>query len=155
MTITELGALGEFVGAIAVVATLVFLTMQLRHNTRSVEFNSRQALAQGIKGRLSLFAQSPENASVFNRGIKNYADLADDEQMHFTLMLNGVLLDIETRYFDYRDGFLSEEIWESEYNALRFFLNTEGGVRAWTFLLGVLRKPFVDYVESNVMGETA
>ena len=33
MSITELGAVGEFVGAIAVLATLVYLAYQTRQNT--------------------------------------------------------------------------------------------------------------------------
>ena len=48
MTITELGALGEFFGAIAVVATLVYLALQIRQNSallqankESMEANSR------------------------------------------------------------------------------------------------------------------
>ena len=40
MTIIELGALGEFVGAIAVVATLVYLTAQIRHSTRVIDRKS-------------------------------------------------------------------------------------------------------------------
>ena len=34
MSILELGALGELVGAIAVVVTLIYLAIQLRQNTR-------------------------------------------------------------------------------------------------------------------------
>ncbi len=37
MTIMELGAIGEFVGAIGVIATLIYLALQIRHNTRSME----------------------------------------------------------------------------------------------------------------------
>ena len=33
MTIFELGALGEFVGSIAVVVTLIYLALQIRQNT--------------------------------------------------------------------------------------------------------------------------
>ena len=36
MTIMELGALGEFVGAFAVVATLIYLAVQIRQNTQHV-----------------------------------------------------------------------------------------------------------------------
>ena len=35
MSILELGALGEFLGAFAVVITLVYLGLQVRHNTMS------------------------------------------------------------------------------------------------------------------------
>ena len=51
MTIIELGALGEFVGAIAVVATLIYLAVQIRQNTRSMDANRRLALAQTYQMR--------------------------------------------------------------------------------------------------------
>ena len=46
MTIMELGALGEFLGAIGVIATLVYLAVQVRQNTHSIEVSQRLALAQ-------------------------------------------------------------------------------------------------------------
>ena len=36
MTIQELGSLGEFIAAIATLATLVYLAVQIRQNTKSV-----------------------------------------------------------------------------------------------------------------------
>lgn len=41
MTIMELGALGEFIGAIAVVATLVFLALEVRHGAKTIEETNR------------------------------------------------------------------------------------------------------------------
>ena len=40
-TIQMLGNLGEFVGAIAVVATLVYLAIQVRHSKEAMEANTR------------------------------------------------------------------------------------------------------------------
>ena len=42
MSIMELGALGEFVGSIAVVITLIYLALQLKQNTSSVRANAYQ-----------------------------------------------------------------------------------------------------------------
>ena len=57
-TIQMLGSLGEFVGAIAVVATLVYLAIQVRHSKEAMQANtkslaeSRQAMiAQTIQAR--------------------------------------------------------------------------------------------------------
>ena len=41
MSIVELGALGEFVGSIAVVVTLIFLAIQVRHSKDATEANTR------------------------------------------------------------------------------------------------------------------
>jgi hypothetical protein len=51
MSIIELGALGEFVGAIAVVVTLAYLAIQIRQNTHSMEEGRRLALAQTYQMR--------------------------------------------------------------------------------------------------------
>ncbi len=40
-TIQMLGNLGEFVGAIAVVATLVYLAIQVRHSKEAMEANTK------------------------------------------------------------------------------------------------------------------
>jgi hypothetical protein len=51
MTIMELGALGEFLGSIAVLATLVYLSVQIRQNTRSMGESKKLALAQTYQMR--------------------------------------------------------------------------------------------------------
>jgi hypothetical protein len=57
MTIAELGAIGEFVGSIAVLATLIYLATQIRQNTRSMEDNKKFAMAQAYQARADLSVQ--------------------------------------------------------------------------------------------------
>ena len=59
MSIIELGAIGEFVGAIAVVTTLIYLTLQVRHGTEQTALNT-QAL------ELSAYQQLIGHISEFN-----------------------------------------------------------------------------------------
>lgn len=51
MTLMELGALGEFVGAIAVVVTLVYLAVQIRQSNQAMREGRRLALAQTYQMR--------------------------------------------------------------------------------------------------------
>ena len=51
MSIIELGALGEFLGSIAVLATLVYLSVQIRQNTRTMDESKKLALAQTYQMR--------------------------------------------------------------------------------------------------------
>jgi hypothetical protein len=63
MTIMELGALGEFVGAIAVVATLAYLAIQIRQNTHTMEESKRLALAQTYQMRADALQEMLVRAS--------------------------------------------------------------------------------------------
>ena len=40
MSILELGALGEFFGSIGVIATLIYLAIQIRSNTKTTKANA-------------------------------------------------------------------------------------------------------------------
>ena len=67
MTILEiseiLGNLGEFVGAIGVVVTLVYLAYQIRQNTRQLEQNVTIAKATAVNA--STIAQSDIRRSIY------------------------------------------------------------------------------------------
>jgi hypothetical protein len=45
MTLENLGNLGEFLGAVGVIVTLVYLAVPIRENTRMMRANIRQARA--------------------------------------------------------------------------------------------------------------
>ena len=62
MTLQELGGLGEFIGAIAVVISLIYLAAQIRQNTRAL--NS------------SAYAQSSEQAWLTQLAVIQNGDLA-------------------------------------------------------------------------------
>lgn len=52
MTIAELGALGEFIGSIAVLLTLVYLALQIRHSKELLERHEKISLSQIYQARV-------------------------------------------------------------------------------------------------------
>ena len=53
----ELGNLGEFVGAVAVVVTLVYLTIQVRQNTQAIRFQSGRESASPVADLATVLIQ--------------------------------------------------------------------------------------------------
>ncbi len=48
MTIQDLGALGELIASVAVLATLIYLTLQTRRNTKAIGARDRSALQPSL-----------------------------------------------------------------------------------------------------------
>jgi hypothetical protein len=67
MTITELGALGEFVGAFAVVMTLVYLAVQVRQSAKSAESNAIAQAASDHLANMRVLAENPELAAAYEK----------------------------------------------------------------------------------------
>ena len=96
-----LGNYGEFVGAIAVVGTLIYLARQvmqskdaLTANTRALDDDRRLTRAQGVREIVDRWDQilyratgTPEAASIFYRGNQNIRDLDEVEQVVYTSQL--------------------------------------------------------------------
>ena len=68
MTLDDLGNIGEFLGAIAVVASLLYLSMQIRQNTRSVKSATAQSASQTIVGMNALIVGDRTVAELVSAG---------------------------------------------------------------------------------------
>ena len=62
MTLQDLGNIGEFVGAIGVIASLVYLAIQIRQNTRTLRAATYESLAQATATSNALLITDPEIA---------------------------------------------------------------------------------------------
>jgi hypothetical protein len=138
-TIQDLGAAGEFLGALGVIVTLVFLTHQIRQNTIQLKQSSLIAKAAAVNAsnvalretRRSLF-ESEETAEIFRRGNENPNELSEVQLLRYRLIMQNVtevILDIYTQTFitDF-----SPETWMTQGNTLaQRVLGTDGGRWFW------------------------
>ena len=65
MSIEELGAIGEFVASFGVIATLVYLAIQMTQNTRAVKLNTARIVTEELQQMFSLLASDESLAKVF------------------------------------------------------------------------------------------
>ena len=127
MTIMELGALGEFVGAIAVVVTLIYLAVQIRQNTRVMEENERLALAQTYQMRADALQNmlvhaadsqyiGPIIAKLTTAGypeqITSLSELDEVELGRFRQRQIAQQTHWDNMYYQYQQGYLDEEYYQ-------------------------------------------
>ena len=67
MTINDLGSLGEFLGAIAVFATLLFLAMQIRHANRTADDAAVVQRSQSMREILLMLGGDAQLAALYTR----------------------------------------------------------------------------------------
>jgi hypothetical protein len=78
-----LGNYGEFVGALAVVATLVYLTLQVRYQANQIKIASFQASTARYDDLMAYALGDPENFSWFRDGLRSYTSLRPEDQARF------------------------------------------------------------------------
>ena len=123
----ELGALGEFVGAIAVVVTLVYLAVQLRQNSKVLRASMIQAAERGVSDVMGPWTQNVKTAALVNKARDSYNELSDDESAFVRMLVRRLLLHMDSMHWSFAQGMLPEEIWDREVFVLRLWLNSESG----------------------------
>ena len=131
MTLQDLGSLGELIAAIATVATLIYLAIQIRGNTLVSKAEARRASSEASNWALSAVVQDGEVAHIFLKGLSEPTKLNPEEWTRFSILLGGLLNNSASVHSEISAGILSEELpFNQEFN-LRIFLGTPGGQRFW------------------------
>lgn len=82
-----IGAIGEVGGAIAVVATLFYLSVQIRNSNRESQVNIAWTITDALNDFIARISASPEVASLWHRGCKDFDSLEDIEKEHFVVLI--------------------------------------------------------------------
>jgi hypothetical protein len=153
ITIEDLGNIGEFVAAIATLATLIYLAVQIKQNTRPVQASSVESLMSNVQSNMSLTGSTKENADVYLRGLADFNTLPEPDRTQFIIMITSIYTGLDTVYWSYRNGSLDSDLWRRECNMLRMYLKTEGGRAVFDFNedAGMFTNPFAQYVHAKLI----
>lgn len=94
--ITTLGAIGEFVGGIAVIGSLIYVGFQVRQSNEQaaqrneIERNESERQFARDTSSLLLALTDPDLSRVFRQGLVDHESLTKDEQLRFDMWLSGL-----------------------------------------------------------------
>ena len=128
MDIMELGAIGELVGGVAVVASLIFVGVQVRQNTKTLrQAGRRQASLQNQKSTHAFAEYAELTADGFDR----LDEMSVADRWRFDLVWTIYLQGMEQTVADEREGLQTPEYVEPYRNVVRAMLALPGGRQWW------------------------
>ncbi len=102
MSILELGALGEFFGAIAVVVTLIYLAHQIRENSRQMRVSSITSINHLINEAWNPIYSNDRNIRVWTTGLRSPLDLDEEDLALFHLFMTRLINVLATAVAQHR-----------------------------------------------------
>jgi len=145
MNWTMVGALGELFGALAVVASLLYVGNQVHQNNRIARAEAYRDVTLSWARMLHLWANDPATAKVFmDRTGMRLADLPDDVRNAYLLRHAAMVRVFETIYRQVAEGVLNEE-------ALELLPSSSSPLfqDSWNALRGSYSKDFRSFFESR------
>jgi hypothetical protein len=145
------GAIGEIAGAIGVILTLLYLSVQVRSSTLASRVESKLAATRMYTDFLNGLIQSPEINELFLRARKDISSLTSEEFHRFSNLALQSFSFFSAGYFQYSRGTLHESDWHENMAVMRFWLQGEG-CRQWWAKVGIHMYgiEFVTFIESEI-----
>ena len=116
-----IGAIAEFIGAIAVLASLIYLANQIRQNTAVSRSTARQGIAEASMAEVSSVMENADLSNLLYREIAG-EPLEGHENYRVQLFAFRSLRFYENCHYQYRTGMLESDEWEAfRYNLILLF----------------------------------
>ncbi len=140
MTLEDVSLIGQIVAAVTVVASLVFVGIQLRQNTKSVRSATSIAVTDLTIQLGSFVTGSDSGAQVWRMGLQGLDKLTENERARFTAFLSTLIRFFEATRVQWLRGQLDKEHWHNvEHQAMG--LAVQPGVKAWWQVRAIGTRP--------------
>ena len=149
MTIQDWGAIGEIVGGIAVLITLIYLVVQIKQSTKATHRNMYSSSSADVSRFWLELARDMQLYEDFIHMLRDPDSMAQQNLERGFLVLDSLMSLMESYYLHNRDygEDLSQERWG---RVLTRFFGTPGGRQYWQARHNAYQAEFAAYINEIV-----
>lgn len=147
-TLQDLGNIGEFLGAIGVIITLVYLALQIRQNTSSSRTTAEVSFGREFIDWHARISSQPELGRIWDVAMENPDALNKDEVRRFIFLIAEFFLICEGQYKLHQNKYISVDSWQAKTDVMLGLLRNSLVQQWWIKRMTPFSSEFIDYVDS-------
>jgi hypothetical protein len=124
-----ISAIGQIVGALAVVISLIYLANQVHSNARATRLASMRTMSDAVNRWAQQLAEHPQLRELYYRGIQDFESLDGADIVGFSALMAALFRNYEDMYYQQLEG-VDVHVWRGWEAVMRDF-NAYPGVQAW------------------------
>jgi hypothetical protein len=146
----RLASLASVISALAVVVSVIYAAIQIRHNTRAVAASAFQQVVNSFAEISFEIAKDRSLAELYIRGGKDFAGLGEVERAQYSLMLLSFLRRAENVLFQSTSHVLTDDHWSGIRTSIKTILAPPGARACWSEIEDRLNPQFRAFVASLI-----
>lgn len=157
MDIMELGAIGELVGGLAVITTLIYLARQMRLAAVGARFTAQQSLAQQNSGYTALTLSDPDHLRIQHHllgegldQLRNPDGLAEDDLRRAFGLFYCAFSILENQHKAWRAWLLLDPDWQQTAGIVGAYARSDASRDLWGYFRDYFEADFVDFVDREM-----
>ncbi|MGZ5552976.1 MAG: hypothetical protein ACXWHF_04990, partial [Chthoniobacterales bacterium] len=146
-------AIGQIVGAIGVVVSLIYVATEVRNSARATQLASRRSIAEIFTLLSRQLAEHPDLRELYYRGLHDFESLEGTDLVGFAQVMLQLFRAYEEAYYGHLEGDVDPRLWRGWEAAMRD-INGYPGVQAyWRSRSHWYSEEFAKYI--NQLQQTA
>ena len=131
MTMLEWGALGELIGGIDIIVSLIYVALQIKQNTDTLKLSTIHNTAEDLADIYLVPAQNNELADIFFRGMQDLNTLDAIERLRLYSYYHKFFRTMENVHYQFSHGALEPGQFKGITNQFVFLISLPGGLVYW------------------------
>ena len=142
-----LANLGEVVGAVVVILSLIYLAIQVRQNTQAQRTENYSRALDRLASMQSMLSQDGDTSAIFSKAVVDTSKLTPQERLRFTWSMYEAFGAFEFMFLASRTDAIPNEVWERWSSGVAWWLSFPGVQTWWRARPGPFTESFTAFVE--------
>ncbi len=147
-----IGAVGEIIGAAAVVISLAYLALQIRTQNRESRIAAAHEILEAFRN-VSIPFQDESNATVMLNAMKDFNSLEEVDRVRTIAMVTPMFRVWEEAFYQHQRGRLENAMWISMSIQYSDFMAVATFEKVWALRRHVFSEQFRAYVDNIDVGD--
>lgn len=126
MTLSDVSSIAGILSGLGVLASLIFVSIQIRENSKAVRSATAQAVHENWSGWYMELAGNPAALALSAKGFVNLASLTPPEKAQFVCIYMAFLSNCQNAFHHWKAGHLTDDVWKGWSTVMHNF-GTPGG----------------------------
>ena len=144
-----IGALGEIIGALAVVITLIYLSAQIRQASESAKSSNVANFRLSNFAFVAELIRDKDLLDLYTRA-QSGAEITREEKIRFDLVMLLLFRATESIHLENEKGGVDEELWESTNAHFGWVLSQPGARASWDRQKRLFTRSFREHFDREV-----
>ena len=148
-----IGAVGEILGALVVVATIFYLAVQVRHTRHSNQMVAASRAAEASDIWVRQLVQDADLLELYLRGVQNYESLERLEKARFSTLITQFLRGVEGAWSQNELGVITDDQWYGYVASVRRIIGSPGGKVVFQDIKDLFSPSFCGAIEQIISSD--
>jgi hypothetical protein len=125
-----ISAIGQIVGALAVVISLIYLASEVRSSARATRLAAMRSMSDAFNRFAQQLVEHPNLTELYYRGIHDFESLEGADLVRFSALINQAFRNLEEAYYLRSEGHVDLRLWLGFETITRDVIGYPG-IQAW------------------------